>query len=254
MDERNEIMLFKNDDFGSIRVTTPNDEVWFVGNDIAQSLGYAKPRNAILAHVDDDDRRTAPIWGLSGKKRRMTIINESGLYSLIFASQLPSSKKFKHWITSVVLPAVRKRDQRKIDEATNGLNVLMDIVNGTWTPPNKTKPAIVDNKSISYKDYVAMIHDNQPITVIAKDYGWTARKMNEFLRERGVQYKSENLNAWILTPKYDKGGIAVTNTFTCQSYTATHTYWTPAGRLFIYDLMKQAGYKPIIEQEHHTAG
>lgn len=85
-----------------------NNEPWFVGKDVASVLGYAKTRNAIATHVDDDDKKDAPIQGALGGEQNMTIINESGLYSLILSSKLPNAKQFKHWVTSEVLPTIRK--------------------------------------------------------------------------------------------------------------------------------------------------
>lgn len=99
---------FTNEDFGTIRSVVIDDIPWFVGKDVATILGYAKPRNAIAAHVDEEDRKDASIQGDLGGAQMMTIINESGLYSLILSSELPTAKKFKRWVTSEVLPAIRQ--------------------------------------------------------------------------------------------------------------------------------------------------
>lgn len=104
----NEITVFKNNHFGSIRTVMLNNEPYFVGKDVAEALGYAKARNAISKHVDDEDKKVAPIQGSPGGIQTMTIINESGLYSLIMSSKLPNAKQFKRWVTSEVLPAIRK--------------------------------------------------------------------------------------------------------------------------------------------------
>lgn len=105
----NEIKIFESETFGKIRVTEINDEPWFVGKDIAESLGYAKPENAVAVHVDDEDKTSTLIQGTgSNYKSKAVIINESGLYSLILSSKLPSAKAFKRWVTSEVLPAIRK--------------------------------------------------------------------------------------------------------------------------------------------------
>ena len=102
-----EIKIFKNPQFGEIRTIEKDGEPWFVGRDVAEALGYAKAQNAIAVHVDDEDKGTAPIQG-TAYETRATIINESGLYALIFGSKLPSAKPFKHWVTSEVLPSIRK--------------------------------------------------------------------------------------------------------------------------------------------------
>ena len=105
----NELQIFNNSDFGNIRVVENSGEPWFVGKDIATILGYAKPENAIANHVDGEDKTSTLIQGSgSNYKSKAILINESGLYSLILSSKLPTAKKFKRWVTSEVLPAIRK--------------------------------------------------------------------------------------------------------------------------------------------------
>lgn len=105
----NEIQIFNNPEFGEIRTVSINNEPWFVGKDLAQILGYAKPENALAAHVDDEDKTTTLIQGTgSNYKSKTIVINESGMYSLVLTSKLPGAKMFKHWVTSEVLPAIRK--------------------------------------------------------------------------------------------------------------------------------------------------
>lgn len=104
-----EIKIFENPQFGAIRTMEKDGEPWFVGKDVAELLGYAKPQNAIATHVDDEDKTLAPIQGgCSTGTQNTIIINESGLYSLILSSKLPTAKEFKRWITSEVLPSIRK--------------------------------------------------------------------------------------------------------------------------------------------------
>ena len=105
----NEIKIFENEEFGSVRTMEINGEPYFVGKDVATILGYVKPENAIANHVDDEDKTTTLIQGTgSNYKSNAVIINESGLYSLILSSKLPKAKGFKHWVTSEILPAIRK--------------------------------------------------------------------------------------------------------------------------------------------------
>ena len=105
----NEIKIFENEEFGSVRTMEINGEPYFVGKDVATILGYAKPENAIANHVDDEDKTTTLIQGTgSNYKSNAVIINESGLYSLILSSKLPKAKEFKHWVTSEILPSIRK--------------------------------------------------------------------------------------------------------------------------------------------------
>lgn len=102
------IKTFTNKEFGTVRTIVKDGEPWFVGKDVAEILGYTKARNAIARHVDDDDKNDVPFQGVLGGKQTMTIINESGLYSLILGSKLPKAKTFKRWVTSEVLPTIRK--------------------------------------------------------------------------------------------------------------------------------------------------
>lgn len=105
----NELKIFNNEEFGKIRTVTIDNEPWFVGKDVATALGYAKPENAISSHVSKEDKTSTLIQGSgSNYKSKAIIINESGLYALIFGSKLESAKEFKHWVTSEVLPALRK--------------------------------------------------------------------------------------------------------------------------------------------------
>lgn len=105
----NELQIFNNEEFGEIRTVTIKDETWFVGRDVATALGYAKPENAIATHVSDEDKTSTLIQGSgSNYKSKAILINESGLYALIFGSKLESAKRFKRWVTSEILPSIRK--------------------------------------------------------------------------------------------------------------------------------------------------
>ena len=103
----NKVQIFSNADFGQLRTVEINGEIYFVGKDVAEILGYTNSRKAIIDHVDEDDKGVTKCDTPSGVQE-MVIINESGLYSLILSSKLPTAKKFKRWVTSEVLPAIRK--------------------------------------------------------------------------------------------------------------------------------------------------
>ena len=116
----NELKVFQNEEFGEVRSLVINDEPWFVGKDVAKALGYENPSKAIRDHVEEEDKKvgvqnvTPYISDSLGRKQYPTFINESGVYSLIFGSKLPSAKKFKHWVTSEVLPTLRKTGKYEI--------------------------------------------------------------------------------------------------------------------------------------------
>lgn len=111
----NNLTVFKNQDFGEVRTVTINDEPYFVGKDVALILGYKDPADTLKRHVDEDDKLTRCFTD-SGQSREMYVINESGLYSLILSSKLPAAKRFKRWVTSEVLPAIRKNGAYATEE------------------------------------------------------------------------------------------------------------------------------------------
>ena len=119
------VQLFKSADFGEIRTLIMDNEPWFVGRDVAEILGYSNSRDALAKHVDEEDKGVAKCDTLGGMQD-LTIINESGLYSLILSSKLPNAKKFKHWVTSEVLPSIRK----------NGIYAAENIINQILENPD----------------------------------------------------------------------------------------------------------------------
>ena len=130
----NKIQIFKNSEFGEIRTVQINDEPWFVGKDISTILGYENPTKAIRDHVDSDDKKmgvqnvTPSVTDNLGRMQYPTWINESGLYSLILSSKLPSAKKFKRWVTSEVLPCIRRHGIYMTTESIEKTEAYPDIV------------------------------------------------------------------------------------------------------------------------------
>lgn len=258
----NELQIFNNDEFGSVRTLTINDEPWFVGKDVAEILGYAKTRNAIALHVDDDDALKWGVTDSAGREQETTIINESGLYSLILSSKMPKAKQFKRWVTSEILPAIRKHGVYAVDEVLANPDMLISALTELKKERARSKEltntiAVKDQQiaemqpKASYYDLVLNCKDLVSISVIAKDYGWSARRMNNYLHEKKVQYKKGKI--WLLYQKYAEKGYTSTKTQTYAGndgnmHTSVHTYWTQAGRLFIYGLLKADGVLPTIER------
>lgn len=125
----NNLQIFNNPEFGDIRTVKIDGEPWFVGKDIAEALGYTKARNVLASHVDIEDKKGASIQGALGGPQKMTIINESGLYSLILSSKLPNARKFKRWVTSEVLPAIRKTGHYERPGYTPKATSVGEVVN-----------------------------------------------------------------------------------------------------------------------------
>lgn len=121
-----ELQIFKNAEFGSVRTLAINDEPYFVARDAAEILGYSNPRKAIIDHVDEEDKTDGvTIRDSIGREQTPVLINESGLYSLILSSKMPNAKKFKRWVTSEVLPAIRRHGIYAIDEVLNNPDMLI---------------------------------------------------------------------------------------------------------------------------------
>lgn len=258
-----ELQIFKNAEFGSVRTLTINDEPYFVGKDVAEILGYTNPSKALADHVDEDDKLNNESLSSLGQ-RGGWIINESGLYSLILSSKLPNAKKFKRWVTSEVLPAIRRHGIYAIDEVLNNPDMLIAALTELKAEREKTKllteTVAVQKQQISemkpkasYYDVVLNCKDLVAISVIAKDYGWSANRMNQYLHKKGAQYKQGN-KIWLLYQKYSELGYTSTKTNSYSGsdgtvHTKPHTYWTQKGRLFIYELLKSDGILPNIERE-----
>ena len=258
-----ELQVFNNAEFGSVRTVTIDGEPMFVGKDVADILGYKNTRDALMTHVDEDDKNTVVISDGNRGNPNQTVINESGLYSLILSSKMPKAKKFKHWVTSEVLPAIRKHGVYAVDEVLNNPDMLIAALEELKSEREKVKSleemAAVQRQQItemqpkaSYYDVVLNCKDLVAISTISKDYGWSATKMNNYLNSKGVQYKQGDI--WLLYQKHASQGFTSTKVHSYNGsdgevHTRPHTYWTQKGRLFIYGLLKADGIVPLIEQD-----
>lgn len=254
--------IFENSEFGEIRTVEINNEPWFIGKDVAEILGYSNPRDALSKHVDNDDKGVAKCDTLGGSQD-LTIINESGLYSLILSSKLPNAKAFKRWVTSEVLPAIRKHGLYAIDDILENPDIAIQALTKLKEERAARKALELDNQvksqqiaelqpKATYYDLILQCKDLLSVTEIAKDYGMSAKGLNAMLHELGVQFNQSGV--WFLYAKYQHEGYTQTKT---QNYnrpdgtqgSKVHTYWTQKGRLFIYNLLKSEGILPTIEIE-----
>ena len=257
-----ELKVFENAEFGSVRTTTVNGEIMFVGKDVAEILGYSNPRKAIIDHIDEEDKGVTKCDTLGGKQD-LTMINESGLYSLILSSKMPNAKKFKHWVTADVLPTIRKTGMYATDELLDNPDLAIQAFTALKLEREKNKKLNTTVKvqeqqimelqpKASYYDLVLNCPDLLSVTVIAKDYGKSAKWLNNFLKEHQIQFKQGGI--WLLYKEYAEKGYTSTKTHTVngndgKQHSKVNTYWTQKGRLFIYALLKSEGILPIMEQE-----
>lgn len=258
-----ELQIFKNAEFGSVRTITVEGEPYFVGKDVAEILGYSNTRKALSDHVDEEDKGVTKC-DTPGGMQDLTVINESGLYSLILSSKMPNAKRFKRWVTSEVLPTIRRHGLYAMDEVLANpdilINALLELKAERERSANLEAMVAVQSQQmiemqpkVSYYDVVLNCKDLVAISVIAKDYGWSATKLNQYLQQKGIQYKQGG-KIWLLYQKYAEKGYTSTKTHSYpgsdgSTHTKVHTYWTQRGRLFIYDLLKADGILPLVEQE-----
>ena len=258
----NELKIFENRDFGKIRSLMVNNEPFFVGNDIATVLGYKNTRDALSKHIDEEDKISDVAIYDGSQNRNMTIINESGLYSLILSSKLESAKKFKRWVTSEVLPSIKKNGMYATDKLLNNPDLAIKVFEQLKQEREEKKKLQLENtqqKQIIGElkpkaDYTDKILQNKglvTITAIAKDYGMSGEEMNKKLHDLGVQFKQSG--QWLLYKEYHNNGYTHSETIDLTHRDGTHfvkmnTKWTQKGRLFLYDLLKKNGLVPVIEK------
>lgn len=267
----NELQIFENADFGSVRTLMINDAPYFVGKDVADILGYTNSSKALSDHVDDEDKLNNESLSSLGQ-RGGWLINESGLYSLILSSKMPNAKKFKHWVTAEVLPSIRKTGgyivgQEQLTDAELMAKALMVAQKTIEARTEEVKSLqmlnavqqqqIAElNPKATYYDLVLQCSDLISVTEIAKDYGKSAKWLNKILSENKVQYKQRGV--WLLYQKYAEKGYTSTKKEPFIDakgiqHTKPHTYWTQKGRLFLYEFLKGLGYLPIVEQQIEEA-
>ena len=247
----------------TVRTVEVDGELWFVGKDVAKILGYSNPRKAMIDHIDAEDKQDGvTIRDSIGREQNPTVINESGLYSLILSSKLPKAKRFKRWVTSEVLPTIRKHGMYATEELLNNPDFAIAAFKALRDERSKNKKlsakmqaqkkqiAAMQPKA-SYYDVVLQCKDLVPVNTIAKDYGWSAIKLNAFLHEHGIQYKQGDI--WHLYQDYADKGYTGTRTQIFEGkdgeqHSREHTYWTQKGRLFLYEFLKGNGILPVMER------
>lgn len=262
----NQLQVFNNEEFGQVRTVVQSEDVWFVAKDVAEVLGYNNTSKAIQMHVDEDEKADLPIWD-GRQNRNQKVINESGLYSLILSSKLPSAKKFKKWVTSEVLPSIRKHGAYMTPNTINALLQDPDLIIGLASQLKQEQQArqiaeqknlmltqqIAENASkITYLDQILQSQDTVTVSQVAADYGLSAMKLNKILNDEKVQYKVNN--QWLLYSKHQNKGYTKSKTVDVVHTDGSrsikmNTRWTQKGRLFIHELLTKRGIIPEMDRE-----
>jgi prophage antirepressor-like protein len=252
-----------NYESSEIRTVQINGEPWFVLSDVCKVLEIKNSRDA-AAKLDGDEKGVALTDTLGGKQQ-MTIINESGLYTVILRSDKPQAKPFRKWVTSEVLPSIRKHGAYMTPETIKKVMLTPDFIislaGELKNEQEKNKKLTLELESkdeeigtlkpkATYCDLVLSCTNAVPISLIAKDYGMSARKLNSILNDMKIQYKCGG--QWILNQNYAGKGYTKSATHTYNTIYGTaaniRTNWTQKGRLLIYEKLKEQGILPLMEQ------
>ena len=252
----NGLQTFSNNEFGQIRTVFMDGEPWMVGKDVARALGYKEPTKAAREKVDAEDRGVSKIDTPSGIQE-MTIINESGLYSLVLSSKLPGARKFRRWVTSEVLPSIRKTGGYNLPkDFPSALRALADTEEqrlALLAENKRQRQAIADFEPIkNYVDTILSCEGAMAVSQIAADYHISAIKLNRILHEAGLQYRVNG--QWILYQQHAGKGYTESETITINHRdgsvtTRLFTRWTQKGRLLIHDILTKQGIQAAMDKE-----
>lgn len=251
-----QLQAFTSDQFGQIRTIENDGQPWFVAADVCAALELANP-TVTVSRLDKDEKAKFNL-GLSGGPAWCA--NEPGLYSLVLACRKPQARAFKRWITHEVIPAIRKHGLYAISDVAENPEMLLAALQALITEKKRGEQLEAQNLAqaqllleaspkLSYYEKVLRAPGAVAISKIAKDYGMSARRLNKLLHDLGIQYKQGD--QWLLYQEHAANGYTKSETGTSKDgHVWMHTKWTQAGRLFLYDLLKNRfGILPVIERE-----
>lgn len=266
-----EMQIFENQEFGAVRTVELDGEPWLVGKDVAQALGYSDTDQALRKHVDEEEKKilTRQNDGLAGgagnatfdiPNRGMTIINESGLYSLVLSSKLPGAKKFRRWVTAEVLPAIRRTGgYRMPKDYPSALRALADAEEeklALRAENEQQRQAIAEFQPLrQYIDTILSSTGAIATTQIAADYDISAKQLNKILHEEGLQHCVNG--QWILYRRHMGKGYTKSETIPItrsdgRTDTRIYTKWTQKGRILIHEILTRRGILAVMDRQ--TAG
>lgn len=186
----NELQLF-NFENNQVRTLLINDEPWFVGKDVAQILGYSNPRDALSKHVDDKDKNSVAIHDGNKGNPNQTVINESGVYALVFGSKLPSAKRFKHWVTSEVLPQIRKTGSYASPQLTGEELMAKALIEANSVLARQSKQLEEQKPKVLFAD-----------SVIASKVSILVRELAKLIKQNGYDIGEKKLYRWLREKGY----------------------------------------------------
>lgn len=273
----NRLQVFNSSEFGKLEVMVLGGKEYFPATEVARTLGYKNPQKAIKDHCKTPGVTICSVGVITGKKADGTdavqmvdkkFIDEGNLYRLIVKSQLEAAERFERWVFDEVLPDIRKHGMYASESLLDNIIKNPELGIKLFTEYKEAKERAkrlelenAKNKQIigelrpkaSYYDLILQNKSVVPISLIAKDYGFSAMKLNAILHDLGIQYKMGK--TWLLYQKYAEMGYTQSKTHAIDAdRSVMHTYWTQKGRIFLYELLKREnGIIPLIEKEDISA-
>ena len=238
----NQMEIFKNPEFGAIRAVEIDGEPWLVGKDVALALGYKNPQEAIRNHVDAEDKGVSEIL-TPGGMQKLPIINESGLYSLVLSSKLPKAKQFRRWVTSEVLPTIRKHGayitREKLWEVATSPEAMMKLCSDLLAEREKNaalreENAMLEGKAAFYDLFIDRKHSTN-LRTTAKELVVPERRFVRFLLEQRFVYRTASGNV-LPYAKSANDGLFCVKDYCNHGHTGSYTLVTPQGKLYFAQL------------------
>lgn len=245
------LTVFNHADFGNVRAIGDSENPRFCLADVCKVLELPQVAK-VVQRLEDEVLSRHPIVDNLGRTQEMYFINEDGLYDVILDSRKPNAKKFRKWLTSEVIPSIRKTGLYINPNAPIDPNFLRRIAD-ELEAKDKQIATLTEEKAklkpkADYCDLILQSKEALPVTVIAKDYGMSAKAFNNLLHEMNIQFKSGK--TWVLYQLYaGLGYVKSVTTVAGNGFVATINYWTQKGRMFLYNILKKANILPLIERE-----
>ena len=255
---QNQIQIFENHDFGIVRVLEKDGQPWWVLADVCKALGIRNVTDT-AKRLDSDEKAEFDSIEVSSngtkQRRKRVVVSESGLYAVILRSDKPKARAFRRWITTSVLPSIRRHGAYIAPEVLDRMladrtfaDSLVQCLSAERTKSDALAE-VVDEllPKALYYDRILQSPNALPISIIAKDYGMSAVAFNRLLHEMRVQYRVGG--TWVLYKKHADRGYVISKTYIFDGEeTSIHTCWTQRGRQFIYELLKWYGILPHAER------
>ena len=251
---QNNIQIFENKELGQIRVVTDsNGQPWWVLKDVCVVLGI-KNHKMTAQRLDGDEVSLTDLTDNLGRTQKTTVISESGLYAVILRSDKPNAKTFRKWVTSEILPTIRKHgayiQEEVLEQMRNSSEFADELIRRLSQEREKSEALLTHINKIApkvrYTEIVLRCPEAVQTSILAKDYGMSAVAFNRMLHKLGIQYRVGK--TWLLYAQHQGNGYTITNTYAKNGMvTLVHTCWTQRGRYWLYGLLKSKGILPEVE-------